>query len=1045
MNSKQSLAVASTSMLAAGMAHGAIVYSGSISNVISPGASYPVDLNQDGTLDYTAHFDGNGSANQLKPFIDSGPGDSANANAWVLSKTNAGAPVTAFETMIDANYAATYPKNQDGYLYMDHNANVVGDWSSTVDTEGYVGLELSDGVTFTNFGWAHLIYQASVSPTKTLMLVDYAYETTPNKGIPAGMISDAPYIYKEPQSQTNGAGSPTQFNVVALADPPPIFQWMAGAVGSGIYTNLPENGHFSGTTTPTLSIDSTVPSDALDYIVVVTNSIGAVTSSPPARLTVPPAVLAGPYPAQPQLFQGIAGHFGIKVVSGVPTGFQWRKDNGNLTDGAKYSGSNTSNLVIRTLAPGDAGNYDVVVTTSYGAVTSSIAPLVVVSTNGEQFVSSTLANGPLIYYRLNETNDTIAGNVVAHDNVSDFSGVYGTDVLNGNSSYNIMGPTPADGFAGFTDTNTAIQTFVNDPNATVTLPPWNLNTNTVTITAWINPQGQQAGGAAVVYTRSTNNMVCGIAYYTGFGQTDYALGYNWNDQPGDYFWNSGLTVPQNQWSFIALVITPTNGTIYVMNTNGISFAVNATPNAVQAWNDKEYIGSDPQSSTGGNNFNGKIDEVSVFNYSLTADQLQTMYANATGISALPPTITRQPISQSLYAGQTAHLAVSVTGSEPLIYQWRAGSGGIYTNLSDTGSITGTSNNLLAIHNFSAGNVADYEVIVTNSGGAVTSSVVQVSLASPEGTAYESALLSAGANGGLAAYYPLDETTDPATNGAVAYDFAGGFNGIYGTAVQNGNPNYAIAGPRPADGFIGFSPANYAALLTVSNSQSHIVCAPLYLNTNAVTITAWINPNSLPQPFAGLVFCRGSAGMVAGLDFTQLSGSGAACLGYHWNDAFGTYGWNSGLVPPTNQWSFVALVMDPTTTNATIWMINSNGISSAVNNTPSNLAMQSFNANLYIGDDPRLTDGSLVFDGRIDNVAVFNETLSSSQIQSLYNAALGNPGLQIQAVPGGVQLQWSFGTLLESPSLMGPWTTNNASSPYTVVPSGPQKFYRVIIQ
>ena len=184
-------------------------------------------------------------------------------------------------------------------------------------------------------------------------------------------------------------------------------------------------------------------------------------------------------------------------------------------------------------------------------------------------------------------------------------------------------------------------------------------------------------------------------------------------------------------------------------------------------------------------------------------------------------------------------------------------------------------------------------------------------------------------------------------------------------------------------------------------------------------------------------------MVAGLDFTQTNDDGDACLGYHWNDANDTYSWNSGLVPPQNQWSFVALVVDPVTTNATIYLINSNGLRSAVNTTTNNLAFQSFNASLHLGNDPRLTDGSLVFDGSIDNVGIFAAALTPAQIQSLYDAASGHVTLLIQPVADGkLQLQWSTGTLLEATDLRGPWTTNNVPSPYTVQPTEPQKFYRV---
>jgi hypothetical protein len=64
-------------------------------------------------------------------------------------------------------------------------------------------------------------------------------------------------------------------------------------------------------------------------------------------------------------------------------------------------------------------------------------------------------------------------------------------------------------------------------------------------------------------------------------------------------------------------------------------------------------------------------------------------------------------------------------------------------------------------------------------------------------------------------------------------------------------------------------------------------------------------------------------------------------------------------------------------------------------------------------------------------------------------------LTVQTAPAGVllssfsggnfQLIWSTGVLEEATDVFGPWTTNNNSSPYTFVPVGPQKFYRVQLQ
>jgi hypothetical protein len=49
-----------------------------------------------------------------------------------------------------------------------------------------------------------------------------------------------------------------------------------------------------------------------------------------------------------------------------------------------------------------------------------------------------------------------------------------------------------------------------------------------------------------------------------------------------------------------------------------------------------------------------------------------------------------------------------------------------------------------------------------------------------------------------------------------------------------------------------------------------------------------------------------------------------------------------------------------------------------------------------------------------------------------------------AVPNPV-LNWATGTLLQSTNLSGPWMTNSAVSPYTVVPTNTQMFYQVLLR
>jgi len=96
-----------------------------------------------------------------------------------------------------------------------------------------------------------------------------------------------PQIVAQPQSPgTLDSGLSVQFNVAAYGTGPLSYQWQAGIVGSGVFTNLINGGQFSGATNYSLTITSVNTNDTADYQVVVSNAAGSVTSTPPATLTV---------------------------------------------------------------------------------------------------------------------------------------------------------------------------------------------------------------------------------------------------------------------------------------------------------------------------------------------------------------------------------------------------------------------------------------------------------------------------------------------------------------------------------------------------------------------------------------------------------------------------------------------------------------------------------------------------------------------------------------------------------------------------------------
>jgi hypothetical protein len=219
----------------------------------------------------------------------------------------------------------------------------------------------------------------------------------------------------------------------------------------------------------------------------------------------------------------------------------------------------------------------------------------------------------------------------------------------------------------------------------------------------------------------------------------------------------------------------------------------------------------------------------------------------------------------------------------------------------------------------------------------------------------------------------------------------------------------------------------------SAADSWATTAPWGIATNALTFTAWVYPLSYVDR-AGFVFVR------AGQPATGINFIGTGNLNYHWLDNAATYNWDSGLNVPLNQWSFVALVIEPT--QGTMYLKNANGSQSAVNVVAN--AVRTFSDTIRIGGDPN--NANRTFNGSIDEVAIFPYAMSASQIQDLYSGTVTPAvSLSVQQIGGNVVLTWPQGTLLEANEVTGPYSTNNASSPYTNAPTAPRKFYQVIVK
>jgi Concanavalin A-like lectin/glucanases superfamily/Immunoglobulin domain/Immunoglobulin I-set domain len=769
-------------------------------------------------------------------------------------------------------------------------------------------------------------------------------------------------------------------------------------------TGIPQNRAFSGAIDEAAVFNRTLSDQELYLIFKKGLNVGII----PAGISVQPTSEA--------LFTGRTARFTVAASGDKPLTYQWRTNGVNLVNNNHATGVNTATLTINNVALSDAANYDVVVDNiAHIPVSSAPATLTVIASNSSPvaYEGALQAANPNFYWRFDETNGS----------------PYAFDYWGGNIATNINlglqanGPQPPD-FPGFSNTNVANSFDGIGAYTDTQISPMN-NLAAFSIIGWFN-------------TPAIEPLRTGL-----FGQNDCAeFGFHGADASGAAqlgIWTpngnaaflSQTNIVAGQWYFAAGVGNGSSINLYLFGTNGAggaqvlqSTVIAATTNyGASAYPFRIGGGGildDP--ATAGNYFSGNIDEVAIFNRALSVGELSTLYASAIGVGALPPQITVQPAPATniLYSGRTARMSVTVVGSSPLSYQWRTNG----VPLSNGGNVSGATSANLVISNLTAANIGLYDVVIGNSAGSVTSSIVSLGVITPVVGGYEATAI--GMN--PLAYYRLNET-----NGTIAYDFYGGNAGTYGIgAVQ------AVPGPQgPA--FFGFETNNTGVGVSVSANSS--VAAPFgSLSTNTVTMAMWVNPNGTFDQFAGLLMNRG-AGVLGGFGYTGNQ------IGYTWNNNnANTYNFRSGFIPPLNQWSFVGVVVTPT--NATIYYGNPpNALQTAVNAIAHTSDV--FGNNWKIGTDDinNNNDGVRNFVGSVDEVAVFTRSLSFAEMQTLYSVGVnGQPvSIRIQRSGDNVTLTWARGTLLEADQITGPWSTNNAASPYTLPPAGAGKFYRVQVK
>jgi len=177
-----------------------------------------------------------------------------------------------------------------------------------------------------------------------------------------------PTITNSPISQSVLMGAAAEFTVGAMGGTPITFQWQKGG------TNLTDSGNISGSITAALTITNVSSTNVGSYEVVVSNAAGAITSTPPAMLTI---TLSKPViteqPASQYVEAGSSAQFMVFALGNAPLFYQWYFNNSILTN------ATNATLSLPNVTTNQAGTYDVVVSNFIGSTLSSNATLTVLA------------------------------------------------------------------------------------------------------------------------------------------------------------------------------------------------------------------------------------------------------------------------------------------------------------------------------------------------------------------------------------------------------------------------------------------------------------------------------------------------------------------------------------------------------------------------------------------------------------------------------------------------------------------------------------------
>jgi len=379
----------------------------------------------------------------------------------------------------------------------------------------------------------------------------------------------------------------------------------------------------------------------------------------------------------------------------------------------------------------------------------------------------------------------------------------------------------------------------------------------------------------------------------------------------------------------------------------------------------------------------------------------------------PPTINMHPVSSNGVNGSALELSIDVSGADQI--QW----------LKDGQAIAGATGASYSIGSLTAGDAGAYSVSASNEGGSISSQAAVVDVVSSNNISE-----------GLVAYFPFDGNADNAVDGGSdgeARNGAGFGSGQIGDALElDGQDDWVFVADytKPTDSMtvsawvlpegIDWGPIvrNWVDEAGDGRFGQFVLDAPFPLDAFEPSLRARIGvgPNE-PTASTGISDSdRGSWHHIA------MSANGRAVTLYWDGQAVASLDYLNNINEPPFPWLAIgADVVLPTDEDDA----------------------------LDFAGDPEIQQDSYPWAGSIDDLAIWNRSLSAPELFSIFEAGGAgkavsaaspvlddSPGVEpsvaeiagISVSEGNIVIEWTGSQLLESDSVTGPFTPIGGATP-----------------